>query len=57
MILETHAGLNDALRIVFTVFAAAWIGILLVLFFGTGLLLKRAEVLRKKQHGADQHHH
>jgi hypothetical protein len=56
MILETHAGLNDALRVVFTVFAAAWIGILAVLFFGTGLLLKRAEIQRRKQHGPDQHH-
>jgi hypothetical protein len=56
MILETHAGLNDALRVVFTVFAAAWIGILIVLFFGTSLLLKRAEVLRRKQHGPDQRH-
>lgn len=50
MILDLHS----TLRVVFTIYAAVWIGVLIVLFFATGLLLKRAEKLTKKQHG--DHH-
>jgi hypothetical protein len=57
MILESHAEMNATLRTVFTIFAVAWIGIVLILFVATGLLLKRAETLRKKQqHSAGGHH-
>ena len=49
--------LESALRIVFTVYAAVWVGVLVILFIATGLLLKRAETLRKRQHGGSPDHH
>ena len=42
---------ESTLRTVFTVFAAFWVGVVVILFVVTGLLLKRAETLRRKQHG------
>ena len=53
MILDIHS----TLRVVFTVYAAFWIGVVLVLFIATGLLLKRAEKLSRKQHGGSGEHH
>lgn len=52
MILEAHPGMNEAMRTVFTIFAAFWVGVLIILFIATGFLLKKAERLRQKQ----QHH-
>jgi len=46
MILDQHS----TLRTVFTIFAAVWIGVVIVLFIVTGLLLKKAERLSRKQH-------
>ena len=46
MILDQHS----TLRTVFTIFASAWIGIVIILFIVTGLLLKKAEKQRKKAH-------
>jgi hypothetical protein len=50
MILDQHT----TLRTVFTIYAAVWIGVLIVLFVATGLLLKKAERLSRKQH--PEHH-
>jgi hypothetical protein len=50
MILDEHT----TLRTVFTIYAAVWIGVLVILFIATPLLLKRAEVLRKRNHAG--HH-
>ena len=52
MILDIHS----TLRVVFTVYAAFWIGAIIVLFIATGLLLKRAERLSREQHGGGEHH-
>ena len=52
MILDQHS----TLRTVFTIYAAVWIGILIILFIATGLLLKKAERLSKKQHSGGGHH-
>ena len=49
--------LESTLRIVFTIYAAVWIGVLVILFIATGLLLKRAETLRKRQHGGSAERH
>lgn len=54
MLLE-HEGLNATLRTVFTVYAAFWISVLVILFIATGVLLKQAERLSKKQHGGSDH--
>lgn len=56
MIMESHAEMNATLRTVFTIFAAAWIGIIAALFVATGLLLKKADALRKKQQHGGGHH-
>ena len=53
MFLDIHS----TLRTVFTVYAAFWIGVVLVLFVATGLLLKRAEKLSGKMHGDPSKHH
>jgi hypothetical protein len=54
MILEIHNPAFPAtLRTVFTVFAAFWVTVLVVLFVATGALTRKAEKLRQK-HGA--HH-
>jgi hypothetical protein len=53
MILDLHS----TLRVVFTIFAAVWIGVVIVLFIATGLLLKRAETLSKRQHAGPGDHH
>lgn len=50
-----HAELNATLRTVFTIYAAFWISVLVILFIATGLLLKRAETLSKKQQGGSDH--
>jgi hypothetical protein len=47
MILDIHS----TLRTVFSIYAVVWIGVILVLFVATGLLTKKAERLRQKQHG------
>ena len=52
MILDLHS----TMRVVFTIFAAFWIGAVVILFIATGLLLKRAEKLRQKQHGVPGDH-
>jgi len=39
---------ESTLRTVFTIYAAVWIGIVILLFIVTGLLIKKAE--RKQQH-------
>lgn len=49
--------LDSTLRIVFTIYAAVWIGVLVILFIATGLLLKRAETLRRKHHGTPGDRH
>lgn len=55
MILEIHNPAFPAtLRTVFMIFAAFWIAVLVVLFVATGVLTRKAEQLRQKQHGA--HH-
>lgn len=46
MILDQHS----TLRTVFTIFAAVWIGVVIILFIVTGLLIKKAEKLSHKQH-------
>ena len=57
MILEGHENMQATLRTVFTIFGAVWVGIVIILFIATGLLLKRAETLRRKQqHSAGGHH-
>jgi hypothetical protein len=53
MILDIHS----TLRTVFTVFAIVWVGVVALLFVATGLLLKKADKLQKKQHGGSGHHH
>jgi hypothetical protein len=53
MIIDIHS----TLRLVFTIFAAVWIGVVVLLFIATGLLLKRAEKLRHKQGGGTGGHH
>ena len=57
MVLESHAEQAAALRKVFTVYGAFWIGVLVVLFIATGLLLRRADALNRKQHGGPGGHH
>lgn len=57
MILDTHADMHATMRTVFTIFAAVWIGVVIVLFIATGLLLKRAEKLSRKQHPPAGEHH
>jgi hypothetical protein len=46
MILDQHS----TLRTVFSIFAAAWIGIVIILFIATGFLLRKAEKQSKKAH-------
>lgn len=53
MILDIHS----TLRVVFTIYAAFWVGALVILFLATGLLLKRAEQLNRKMHGGGGEHH
>jgi len=53
MILDVHS----TMRVVFTIYAAVWIGVVLILFLATGLLLKRAEKLSRKQQGGGGEHH
>jgi hypothetical protein len=53
MILDIHS----TMRTVFTIYAVVWIGVLVILFIATGLLLKRAEKLTQKQHGGPGDHH
>ena len=57
MILESHAELMATLRKVFTVYAAFWITALVVLFFATGILLKRAEKSGHKPGSGSGAHH
>ncbi len=49
--------LDSTLRTVFTIYAIVWVGVVAVLFVATGLLLKRADQFRKKQHGGRGDHH
>ncbi len=53
MILDLHS----TLRVVFAVYAAFWIGAVVILFIATGFLLRRAEKLSRKQHGEAGGHH
>jgi hypothetical protein len=48
MVLDQHS----TLRVVFSIFFGAWTGIIVLLFIATGILLRRAERLRRKQHGS-----
>jgi MFS superfamily sulfate permease-like transporter len=50
MVLDIHS----TLRVVFTIYAAFWTGVLVALFLATGFLLRRAEKLNRKMHG--EHH-
>jgi hypothetical protein len=47
MILDLHS----TLRTVFSIYAVVWVGVILVLFVATGLLMKKAERLRQKHGG------
>jgi hypothetical protein len=49
--------LESTLRTVFTIYAAVWIGVVAILFIATGLLLKRAETLRRKHQPPPGDHH
>ncbi len=49
--------LESTIRVVFTVYAAFWITVLVVLFVGVGLLLRRRErLLSESQHGEHSRH-
>jgi hypothetical protein len=49
--------LESTLKVVFTIFFSFWASAIVILFIATGLLLKRAEKLRQKQHGSSGAHH
>jgi len=51
MILEAEAGLVPALQKVFTVYAAFWVTVLVVLFIAVGILNRKREQILSKQHG------
>ena len=52
MLLDLHS----TLKVVFTIFFSFWVSAIVILFIATGILLKRAEKLRQKQHDAGAHH-
>ena len=51
MILDLHS----TLKTVFTIYAAVWISVLVILFIATGLLTRKAEKIRAKSHGHGGH--
>jgi len=58
MILETEPALFPALQKVFTVYAAFWITVLVVLFIAVGILSKKREqILSRSEHGEGQSEH
>lgn len=51
MILDIHS----TLKTVFTIYAAVWVSVLVILFVATGLLVRKAEKIRARSHGHDGH--
>jgi type VI protein secretion system component VasF len=51
MLLSEGAALGPMLRTAFLVFAGFWVVVLVVLYFGIGLLLRKHERLSKGHHG------
>ena len=50
------ASIETTMRVVFTVFFAFWAAVIVLLFLGTGLLLKIHERKSDKSHGAGGPH-
>lgn len=48
--------LNSSLRTVFAVYGAFWVTVLVVLFIGVGLLIKRQERLAARNHDTHAGH-
>jgi len=58
MLLEAEPGLIPALQKVFTVYAAVWVTVLVVLFIAVGILSrKREQLLSKSEHGEGHDSH
>ncbi|HTO91634.1 MAG TPA: hypothetical protein VMJ70_10945 [Candidatus Sulfotelmatobacter sp.] len=58
MLLEAEPGLVPALQKVFSVYAAFWVTVLVVLFVAVGLLSrKREQILSKSQSHEGHSHH
>ena len=57
MMLEMEPGLMPALQKVFTVYAAFWVTVLVVLFVAVTVLSRKREQILSKQHGEGHSKH